>query len=151
MRPERVLGNFSLGFFIYAAAAALVSILAGWPAQFGGAGDPDKVGIEFVSRGTAIAPPLVPLLVLGGGALLVRRGRHWSTLGAVVLLLLGVLFVIGGIGEAFAPSPVTAPRAALVIGGVLAAGGGAVLVGLSLAALIAKFRGRNHPDDAESV
>lgn len=151
MRPERVLGNFSLGFFIYAAAAALVSILAGWPAQFGGAGDPQRVGAEFLTRGTAIAPPLVPLLILGGAAFLVRKGRRWRTIGAVVLLLLGVVFVIAGLGEAFAPSPATAPRAVLLVGGVIAAGGGVVLAGLSVATLIATYRRRSQPDDAESV
>lgn len=98
-----------------------------------------------------MAPPLVPLLVLGGAALLFRKGRHRSTLAAAVMLLLGIVFVIGGLGEALAPSPATAPRAVLVIGGVVAAGGGAALAGLSVATLIDEFRRRDHSNDAESV
>lgn len=43
---------------------AVVSIVAGWPAQFGGSGDPNNVAGEFVARGTATAPPLVPIMVL---------------------------------------------------------------------------------------
>ena len=140
MKAVRALWMFGIAFFIYAAVAAVVSVLAGWPAQFGGAGDPANVGGEFLSRGTAIAPPLVPLVALGGGALLVRKGGWWGAVGAVTLLLLGVVFVIGGLGEALAPSPLTAPRVVLVVGAVLAVGGGVTLASLSVAALVAMRR-----------
>ena len=43
---------------------AVVSMVAGWPTQFGGSGDPNNVAGEFVARGTATAPPLVPIMVL---------------------------------------------------------------------------------------
>ncbi len=35
---------------------AIVSIAAGWPAQFGGQGDPDAVASEFLTRGTHSLP-----------------------------------------------------------------------------------------------
>ena len=38
-------------------AATLVAVVAGWPAQFGGAGNPDSVAAEFLTRGTALSPP----------------------------------------------------------------------------------------------
>lgn len=74
-----------------------------------------------LARGTPAAPPVIPLLLLGGAALLVRHRGRWGTAAAILLLLLGVVFVFGGFGEIFAPDPVTAPRVVLVVGGLIAA------------------------------
>lgn len=136
------LSSFGLMFFGYCVAAALVAVFAEWPAQFGGPGDPTNVAGEFISRGTAMSPPLIPLVLLGVGSLLVRR-RGWPLItGAIGLFSLGLLFVIGGFGEILAPDPVTTSRTVLVVGGVLAILGGMTLAILSGAALGDRFRSR---------
>lgn len=98
---------------------AFISIAAGWPAQFGGKGDPDKVASEFLSRGTATAPPFVPLLLFAIFAALARRGDGWGTAGVVGTMLLSIVFIIGSLGEAFASSTPDVPRAALITSGVV--------------------------------
>jgi hypothetical protein len=60
---------------------AIGSIAAQWPAQFGGTGDPDEVASEFFSRGTALAPPFVPLLLFAIFVVVARRTDRWGTAG----------------------------------------------------------------------
>ncbi len=94
---------------------AVVSIVAGWPDQFGGSGDPNNVAGEFVARGTATAPPLVPIMVLLLVFILLALSRRWwGTLGVVGLCLLAVFTFIGSLGEAGAPYTPDVPRAVLV-------------------------------------
>ncbi len=138
----RRLHRTGLAAFGYSALAAFASIVAGWPAQFGGRGDPAEVAAEFVSRGTAAAPPLFVLLVLGGAALCVRGRGGWGVAAAGVLSVLGVLFVIAGFGEMLAPDPVTTPRPVLVVAGVLAVAWGTVLAYLGAAFLAGIVRAR---------
>jgi hypothetical protein len=57
MRWSNRLSTYGLVFFGYGVLAAVVTIVARWPAQFGGPGDPAHVAQEFISRGTAAAPP----------------------------------------------------------------------------------------------
>jgi hypothetical protein len=99
------------------AGSTLVAVLAGWPGQLGGPGDPHAVAAESLSRGTALSPPL-PLIVVfalvsWAGA---RRGVA-GVVGCPGLALLSVVFVVGGLGEAFAPSTTEVPRAVLVTSG----------------------------------
>jgi hypothetical protein len=100
---------------------AIVSIAAGWPAQFGGEGDPDAVASEFLTRGTALAPPLIPLLLFVLCAFGARRDDRLGTIATIGAVLLAVAFVIGSLGEAFAPETPDVPRAALLASGVIGA------------------------------
>ena len=111
-------------------AATVVSVVAGWPAQFGGAGHPDAVATEFLTRGTALSPPLLPLVLFVAMALLSPRRGVTGVTATVVLMLLGVVFVIGGVGEAAAPATPYVPAVALT-----ASGSAAVLLGLAVLAL----------------
>jgi hypothetical protein len=111
-------------------AATLLAIVAGWPAQFGGPGDPDAVAAEFLTRGTALSPPAVPLALFAGAALLSRRGGAAGVVATVVLMLLGVVFVVGGLGEAVAPATADVPALAL-----MASGGAAALLGVAVLVL----------------
>ena len=117
--------------FLCYVAGAVLSILAKWPAHFGGAGDPANVAAEFLSRGTALAP----MLVFGALALLARRRDRWGAGGIVGLMALAVLFIIGSRGEAFAPPPLTVPRAVLVASGVIGSVLSVALIVLGLLAL----------------
>lgn len=86
-RRLRALAGIS---FLYFVLGALVSILAKWPAHFGGPGDPTNVLTEFFSRGTALAPPPVAMLVFGGLTMLARRRDGWGTAGIIGLMALAV-------------------------------------------------------------
>ena len=72
----------------------------------------------------------------------VRNGFNdirWGIAAAILLLLLGVVFVIGGFGEIFARDPATVPRVVLVVGGLIAAIGGVALASLGVAVLVERF------------
>ena len=118
---------------------AIVSIAAGWPAQFGGKGDPDEVASEFFSRGTALAPPFVPLLLFAIFVLLARRTDRWGTAAVIGTLLLSVVFIVGSLGEAFAEPTPDVPRAALVTIGVV----GTLISGMVLVTGLAFLRERS--------
>ena len=111
-------------------AATLLAIVAGWPAQFGGAGDPDAVAAEFLIRGTALSPPAVPLALFAGAALLSRRRGAAGVAATAVVMLLGIVFVVGGLGEATAPATADVPALALT-----ASGGAAALLGVAVLVL----------------
>lgn len=140
--PVSQLSSVALWLFAYCAASSVVSIAAGWPAQFGGAGDPSNVAEEFLSRGTATAPPLIPLLLLGATAVLARVQRA-PAFTSVALVVMGALFVIGSVGEIRAPEPVTTPRGVLIAGGVIAGGWGLLLVWRGLVVLRAVAQARS--------
>ncbi len=120
----------------YWIVAAVVSLWARWPGQFGGAGDPANVGAEFLSRGTAAAPPLFLIAVLALAAWTVRKSGAWRNTSAIVLTVLGLAFTLGGVGEILAPDPVTTPRIVLYITGSVAVVVGSALAGLGVAALM---------------
>ncbi len=119
----------SIAALIFAASlvGAVLALVFQWPTQFDGSGVPNVTAGEFVTGGTATSIPVFPWAALGVFALLARSRRWWGTLAVVGLCLLGPLFVIGGMGEAFAPDTPHVPRAVLLTAGVVF-----VLLGLSL-------------------
>jgi hypothetical protein len=139
MRPTtRRLVSVAVLIFVVWVVCTLVSILAGWPAQFGGPGNPNNVAGEFLNRGTALAPPLFVMVAFVVFVVLVPNQRWWGVLGVVGLCLLAVLTVVGSLGEALAPSTPDVPRAVLVASGIL----GVVLGPLLLFFGIAELRDR---------
>lgn len=105
--------------FAVSLVGAVLAIVFQWPTQFDGSGSPNVTAGEFVTGGTATSIPLVPWIALGVFALLARSRRWWGTIAVVGLCLLGPLFVIGGMGEAFAPATPHVPRAILVVSGLV--------------------------------
>ena len=121
---------FSVAVLIFAVSVVglVLAVIFQWPAQLGGgSGNPSVTAGELVANGTMTSLPLGPWIALVVFALLARSRRWWGTLAVLVLCFLGTLFVIGGLGEAFAPSTPYVPRAVLVTAGVVY-----VLLGLSL-------------------
>ena len=121
---------FSVAVLIFAASVVglILAVIFQWPAQLGGgSGNPNITAGELVVNGTVTSLPLGPWITLVVFALLARSRRWWGTLAVLVLCFLGALFVLGGLGEAFAPSTPYVPRAVLVTAGVVY-----VLLGLSL-------------------
>lgn len=76
-----------------------IGIAARLPYQFGGQGDPERIMDDFVSKGTAVSPPLFALLALIAGALLASRAGALGRIGSGVLALLAIVFFIATIGE----------------------------------------------------
>lgn len=97
----------------------VIAVAAGWPAQLGGAGEPDAVLSEFVTRGTALGPPLIPLVVFIGAVLLSRRPGRARAVGLIASMLLALAFVVGAVGEALAAPAEDVPTYALVGNGII--------------------------------
>lgn len=120
---------FSVAVLICAVSVLglILAVVLQWPTQFDGSGNPNVTAGEVVTGGTVTSLPLFPWIALAVFALPVRSRRWWGSLAMLVLCFLGALFVLGGLGEAFAPSTPYVPRAVLVTAGVVY-----VLLGLSL-------------------
>jgi hypothetical protein len=139
MRPttRRLVSVAALALAVWI-VGTVIAVVARWPAQFGGPGNPDNVAGEFFGRGTALSPPLAPMVTLVVFVLLAPSRRWWGTLGVAGLCLLAVLTLIGSLGEAFAPATPDVPRTVLVTSGVV---GGILSVALLLSG-IAELRDR---------
>jgi hypothetical protein len=129
MRPTtQRLFSVCVLLFIVSVVGLVLALIFQWPAQLGGgSGNPNIMAEELIANGTVTSLPLGPWIALVVFALLARSRRWWGTLAVLVLYFLGALFVLGGLGEAFAPPTPYVPRAVLVV-----AGGVYVLLGLSL-------------------
>jgi hypothetical protein len=111
----------------------VICVALRWPAQFGGAGDPDNVAAEMWLRGTAIGAPVVLTIVLALATLAATRPGRVGTGGTIAIVLLSLLIIVGGSGETFGiPSP-DVPTAVLIFSGV-------ANVLLSLATLYLAYR-----------
>ena len=128
MRPTtQRLFSVPVLIFTVSVVGLILAIIFQWPTQFDGSGNPNATAGEAVTGGTVTSLPLFPWIALAVFALLARSRRWWGSLAVLVLCFLGALFVLGGLGEAFAPSTPYVPRVVLVAAGVVY-----VLLGLSL-------------------
>lgn len=125
---QRRLFLIAVAILVIEILATVLAVALDWPAQFGGVGT--DAGEEWASRGTAISPPLVPLILLGIAAgLLLARARAATLLACVVAAILGVLFAVGSIGEAVAAATPDVSQAVLLASGITG-----VLMGVALVA-----------------
>jgi len=114
----------------------IISVAARWPYQFGGHGNRHHVLSEFVSSGgTALAPPLVLLIVLALIAVAVQRTDRWRTAATVLLIPVAAIMTVGAAGEAAAKSTPDVPRAVLIAGGLFGILLSVSLFGLAVTAL----------------
>ena len=142
MRPTRWLTLAAPLAATLSVLGAVVSVLARWPHQFGVHGDPRHMVTDFVSSGTALAPPLIILIVFAVAAGLVGRRDRWGTAACVVVLIVSLLMIIGALGEATANSTPAVPRAVQLLSGVWGTLVGTVLVALATASLQERRRAR---------
>ena len=112
---------FSVAVLIFAVSVVglILAVIFQWPTQLDGSGNPNVTAEEAVASGTVASLPLFPWIVLAVFALLARSRRWWKTLAVLMLCFLWALFVLGGLGEAFAPSTSYVPRVVLVAAGVV--------------------------------
>lgn len=116
VRNGRRLRLFAGFVLVLNALAAVVAIVFNLPAQFDGVGT--DAGSEFLSRGTAISAPLLPVAFLLIVLVLGARRDRWAWLGVAAAYLAAISMAIGGVGEMLAEPTADTPRAVLVPSGV---------------------------------
>lgn len=131
--------------FVISLLGLVLALVFEWPTQFDGSGAATVTMDELVTKGTATSIPFAPWVALGVFTTLARSRRWWGTVAVVLLCLLGPLFVIGGMGEAFAPANPYVSRAVLVTSGVVAAGLGLTLLASGVADLVDRRRTSRQP------
>jgi hypothetical protein len=131
--------------FLVSLLGLVLALIFEWPTQFDGSGVATVTMDELVAKGTATSIPVAPWIALGVFTVLARSRRWWGTVAVVLLCLLGPLFVIGGLGEALAPSNAYVSRAVLVTSGVIAAGLGLTLLASGVADLVDRRRTTRQP------
>jgi hypothetical protein len=133
----------SIALLVFWAVATLVAVQAGWPAEFGGLGDPNDVSGEWASRGTLVSPPLLPMVLQALLTLVVFVDRRVPVgLAGLALAALGALYTIGGLGEPLDPARSDPPAA--LYWGLKAVGvaGGLALVVTGVETVAAAIRDR---------
>lgn len=105
--------------FLVSLVGLVLALLFEWPTQFDGSGAATVTMNELVAKGTATSIPVAPWIALGVFTLLARSRRWWGNVALGFLSALGLLVVVGGLGEAFAPSTPYVPRVVLVTSGVV--------------------------------
>lgn len=126
--------------FVVSIVGLVLALIFEWPTQFDGSGKATVTLDEVIVKGTATSIPVAPWIALGVFTVLARSRRWWGTVAVVLLCLLGPLFVIGGLGEAFAPDNPYVSRTVLVTSGVVASGLGLTLLASGVADLIDRRR-----------
>ncbi len=97
MRPTtRRLVFASVLLLILASIGTVVSIVYKLPYEFGGRGDPNTVLRDFVAGGgTALSPPMPPMILAVVFTILAPSPRWWGTVGVVGLCIFGSQYAIG--------------------------------------------------------
>ncbi len=125
-------------------ACTVIGLAERWPAaQFGGAGDPSKIATQWMTRGTAMSPPLFLLAAMAAAVVLMLAGSRARAhaLAACLAIVVGVVSVAGALGEMVAPATPTVPRA-VQYGAVFGAAGSLAVVMTGAVFLRARLRAR---------
>ena len=128
------LARFTLVLLVLNVLATIIAVAVNLPAQFGGVGT--DAGAEFLTRGTAISAPLLPVVLMVLVVLMAPRRDRWSWVGIALAYLTAVMVGIGGIGEMTAEPTEDTSRAVLLTGGIAWLAVAAVLFALATAALV---------------
>jgi cytochrome bd-type quinol oxidase subunit 2 len=145
MRATRWLSLATLTVLGLVVVAAAVSLVARRPHQFGGHGSRAHMLSDFLQSGTALAPPLVILVILGLAAVLVRRRDGWGTVGCALVAVLSVSMVVGSLGEALAKATPDVPRPVQVFSGAFGCAAAIVLAALAVASIRERRAARRLP------
>ena len=135
--------NTAVLLFLVSVVGLVLALIFDWPAQLGGGdGSQHLTFRDAVLLGSVTSLPPIPWILLALFALLLRSRRWWGTAAVVGLVLLGALFIFGGLGEAFAPESSTeiVPRSILVIGGGVYVAFGLALIWFGIADLRNRLR-----------
>jgi hypothetical protein len=142
MRSGRALRVAAPIVLVVVIVEAVVSLAERWPHRVGGVGNPRHMMGDFVTPGTALAPPLSALVLLAVLCVGLQAGprlRLWST---VLMVPLSVVMVVGALGELLATNP-PVPAAVRWGAGVVAVGLSALLLVLAVVSLVAAWARRH--------
>lgn len=89
----------ALALLVLAVVGTAIGIAARLPYQFGGIGEPSRVGEDFVTRGTAVSPPVVALVILAIAIVIAMQRGLVGRLGSALLAILAAVFFIPTLGE----------------------------------------------------
>ena len=117
MDAARTLRRFALAILALNVVATVVAVVVNLPSQFGRVGT--DAGSEFLTSGTAISAPLLPVVLLIAVAALAPRRDRWGWVGVAAGYLTAVVVATGGIGEIGAEPTEDTSRAVLVGAGVV--------------------------------
>lgn len=118
---RRAVFGLTLAGLLVACIETVIGVVERWPAQWGGAGDPAKIATQWMTKGTALSPPLFILIGMALTVALIGFGRRRLVLrvGAGLVVLVGGFGAVGSLGELFttaAPDIPTAVHYASLIG-----------------------------------
>jgi hypothetical protein len=128
------LRRFTLVLLALNVLAAIIAVAANLPAQFGGVGT--DAGDEFLTRGTAISAPALPVVLMLLVVVLAPRRDRWSWVGVALAFVTAVMVGIGGFGEMAAEPTADTSRAVLTTSGVAWLVVAAVLIALATSATV---------------
>lgn len=137
------LRRFTLVLLVLNVLATIIAVAVNLPAQFGGVGT--DAGEEFLTSGTAISAPLLPVVLMLLVVLLAPRRDRWSWVGVALAYLTAVMVGMGGIGEMTAEPTADTSRAVLITAGIAWLAVAAVLVALATAAVVRARRTSTAP------
>ncbi len=129
---------FTLALLVLNVIATIIAVVANLPAQFGGVGT--DAGKEFVTRGTAISAPLLPVVLMVLVVLLAPRRDRWSWVGVALAYITAAVVGIGGVGEMVAEPTADTSGAVLTISGIAWLAVAAVLFALATLAVVRSRR-----------
>jgi len=130
---RRRLISASSGVLALQLVLTAVAVAANWPAQFGGEGV--DASAEFLTRGTAISAPLLPLFVLALSIAALLADRAVALAGTLGVGVVAGLTVVGSLGEAVAAPTAEVGRAVLLASGAIGLLLAGLLIGLVLGTL----------------
>lgn len=145
MRPTtRRLVSLGTLIIVLSLVGFVLALIFQWPSQFtlDPAADSTVTFGDFV-QGTVTSIPLIPMIVLAIATALAASRRWWGTLGVVLLALIGPVFVLGGLGEAFSEPTPDVPRAVVVVAGAIYVLLGVSLLAFAIIDLIDRVRNRS--------
>lgn len=132
MRPGQALRGLAVTILVINAIAAVVAIVVNLPSQFGIVGTDARS--EFLTNGTAISAPLLPVLMLVVVAVFAGRADRLRWIGIVVAYLTAATVAVGGVGELVAEPTADTPKAVLVGAGIVWIGVAVLLAAAATAA-----------------
>jgi len=142
MRSARALRVAAPIVLVVVIVEAVVSLAQRWPHRFGGIGNPQHVMGDFVTAGTALAPPLIAIVLLALLCMGLQAGPRLRLFSTVLMVPLSVVMVVGALGEMLAANPAV-PAWVRWGAGVLAVGSSALLLALAAACLAAAWARRH--------
>lgn len=134
----------SLALFVYWVVGFVVAMTQNWPAELDTepSDDPETL-VQWIVRGSLLAPPLAPLVVqVMATSLAALRRTGWALVGVVALLLLGAVYTIATFGEPFEPARSDPPTAVYLAFRVLGISLLAALIGCAVWAILEWIRNR---------